>query len=116
MPSMTEPSHDSAVDRTLMAEERTYSAWVRTGLTSIASGLGIVKLTPGPLDVSVRILGVLLVVAGGLAFAFGFWGYRQGTRNWTAAHTRAVPHQWIAILSTLFLAATALTLYLIFQP
>jgi putative membrane protein len=36
-----------AADRTLFAAERTYAAWVRTGLAALASGVGAKKLLEG---------------------------------------------------------------------
>ena len=43
------PDHrnELAADRTVYAAERTYAAWVRTGLSSMASGVGAKKLLEG---------------------------------------------------------------------
>jgi putative membrane protein len=50
----TQPLQDSAerrtqlaADRTILDAERTYSAWVRTGLAALASGVGAKKLLEG---------------------------------------------------------------------
>ena len=100
-----------------MAEERTFSAWVRTGLTSVASGLGIVKLIPAAQsDPLVLALGMILTLCGGVAFFFGFWGYRHGAKHWHKAHSRAVPLAWIAVLTAMFFVATVLVMILIMMP
>lgn len=105
---------DSADDRTLMAEERTFSAWVRTGLTAIATGLGIVKLMPEAEPVwAVQSLGVILVVVGGMVFGFAFWGYKRGSRNWNRAMPRAVPLWLIGLFSLLLVVSAVLALILI---
>ncbi len=110
----SESKHDSADDRTLMAEERTFSAWVRTGLTSLATGLGIVKLIPADHQGwMVDAIGILLVIVGGLAFAFGFWGYRRGTRLWQGALPRAVPLWLVGVFSLMLIGVTSLALALI---
>jgi putative membrane protein len=45
--SSTDRNTELAADRTILAAERTYAAWVRTGLTSLASGVGAkALLTP----------------------------------------------------------------------
>ena len=107
--------HDSADDRTLMAEERTFSAWVRTGLTSLATGVGIVKLIPNAQpEWIVQTLGSILVVVGGLAFVFAFYGYRNGSRHWQQAKPRAVPLWLVGLVSLLLLVSTGLALALIF--
>ena len=41
-----EPDYGDASRRTLLAVERTYLAWWRTGLTSFAVGLGAGKVVP----------------------------------------------------------------------
>jgi putative membrane protein len=43
---MTEPGVEDATRRTRLANERTYLAWWRTGLTSVAVGVGIGKFLP----------------------------------------------------------------------
>lgn len=107
--------HDSADDRTLMAEERTFSAWVRTGLTSLATGLAIVKLMPETQPAwIVPALGSVLVIVGGLAFAFAFLGYRNGCRNWQRAMPRAVPLWVFGVVSLLLIIGSLLSLALIF--
>ena len=42
--AFSETRAESAFHRTLLAEQRTYSAWVRTGLASCATGFGIARL------------------------------------------------------------------------
>jgi putative membrane protein len=44
--SEREPGVEDATRRTRLANERTYLAWWRTGLTSIALGIGIGRLFP----------------------------------------------------------------------
>ena len=43
---MREPGVEDATRRTRLANERTYLAWWRTGLTALAVGIGIGKLVP----------------------------------------------------------------------
>ena len=44
MPDATDRNVKLAIDPTVLAYERTYSAWVRTGLGALASGLGVQSL------------------------------------------------------------------------
>ncbi len=59
-----------ALDRTILANERTFQAWLRTGLASAAASLGIFKLLEGSLP-----LWILFVVAMVLMFSSAafFW-------------------------------------------
>jgi len=63
-----------ATRRTRLANERTYLAWLRTGLTALAVAIGVGKIVPGVTDVArlpfellgagFAVLGVALVVYG----------------------------------------------------
>lgn len=111
-------SHDSAVDRTLMAEERTFSAWMRSGIAAIGAAVAIVKLVPhdGAPPWLVQSLGVVLIIVGAMAFAFGFWSYRAGARHWSAAMPRAIPLWLMAVFTGLLMLAALLALYIILLP
>jgi putative membrane protein len=64
-----------AVRRTRLANERTYLAWWRTGLTSFAVSLGVGKIVPGLTDVSAwpyQVLGGGFALLGILCLAYGF--------------------------------------------
>ena len=49
---MKEPGVEDATRRTRLANERTYLAWWRTGLTSIAVCVGLGRIVPGVTDVT----------------------------------------------------------------
>jgi putative membrane protein len=71
---MREPGVEDATRRTRLANERTYLAWWRTGLTSLAVGIGIGKLLPEhtsaaswPYEVvgaAFGVLGIAFIVTG----------------------------------------------------
>jgi putative membrane protein len=44
---MREPGTEDATRRTRLANERTYLAWWRTGLTALAVSVGVGRLVPG---------------------------------------------------------------------
>ena len=64
-----------AFRRTHLANERTYLAWQRSGLTAVAVGLGVAKFLPDLADAGVSwpyvvlglgfcVLGILMMIAG----------------------------------------------------
>ena len=71
---MTEPGVEDATRRTRLANERTYLAWWRTGLTALAVCVGVGRLVPSVgggthwpyvvLGVGYGILGLALIAAG----------------------------------------------------
>ena len=63
-----------AADRTVLAAERTYAAWVRTGLMSLAAGVGAKKTLGGVLPEWVVVLtGSVLVAFAAFCFAAAVW-------------------------------------------
>lgn len=63
--------------RTLLANERTFLAWWRTGITAIAAGLAAAQLVPRIAE-PVRqwpytVVGVALALAGTLCIGYGEW-------------------------------------------
>jgi putative membrane protein len=86
-PLDTEPpgggSFDEAGDatrRTLLANERTAMAWWRTGLTSVAVGLGVGKVIPELTEGTTwpyTIVGAGYAALGIVLFAYGTWRHRD---------------------------------------
>jgi putative membrane protein len=58
-----------AEERTLLASERTFSAWIRTALTAMAGGLGILRLIVFKTalhKIIAHVIGEVLILWGGL--------------------------------------------------
>jgi putative membrane protein len=63
-----------AANRTVLAAERTYAAWVRTGLVSLAAGVGAKKMLDGVLPEWVIVLtGSVLVAFAAFCFVAAVW-------------------------------------------
>ena len=73
----SDPAPDPAIDatrRTFLAEERTFLAWLRSGLASIAVSLAVGRLLPALLDADqdvYRVLGVGYGLLGIFLMVFG---------------------------------------------
>ena len=94
-----------AVDRTRLAAERTYAAWIRTGLAALASGAGAHSLLEGIVSAGLnRMVSSVLILFAVLCFEAGVW--REFLTN-TAFPGSAVSRQLPIILG---LASGALTL------
>ena len=60
----------------VLANERTYAAWTRTGITAMAAGLGIERFLGGVIpDYIVRAISMSLLLFSILAFILGIWRY-----------------------------------------
>ena len=74
MPDDNDPRVLYAADRTVLAAERTYAAWVRTGLVSLVAGVGA-KTSLGSVLPEWAILfnATLLVLFSAFCFAVAVW-------------------------------------------
>jgi putative membrane protein len=72
---MREPGVEDATRRTRLANERTYLAWWRTGLTSIAVAVGIGRLIPDVSKVTRWPYEAVGAGFGALGLAFIWSGY-----------------------------------------
>jgi putative membrane protein len=76
-----------AADRTVLAAERTYAAWVRTGLVSLASGIGARSLLEGHVPQWMVLgMGTVLLAFSAVCFVAGVW------RSFDPGHPKPDPH------------------------
>jgi putative membrane protein len=86
---MSEPPEQiaDATRRTRLANERTYLAWWRSGLTALAVGVGYGKLVPGLTEVTqwpYEVAGVCFAVLGTTFILYGARRRQQVDRALTA--------------------------------
>lgn len=63
-----------AADRTLLSLERTYAAWVRTGLAALAAGVAAHHFIPPTVPLVIAdLMASLLVLFSGFCFVAGVW-------------------------------------------
>jgi len=99
---------DSAPRRTWLAAERTYLAWLRTGLGALGLALAVGRLVPALIDVSHVEFGLLGIGYGALGiFLLCMSAYRAQRVRHALAAQRALPSDAWAIL---VLTATSLVL------
>ena len=104
-----------ALRRTLLAKERTFAAWLRTGLTSYGGGLAVARLlsNQGPRWLIVAVA-ASLVVLGGACALLGVASYQLAIQDTAGQETRALPSWTLWGLSAVFgltaLAGLALVL------
>jgi putative membrane protein len=107
---------DSAPRRTWLAAERTYLAWLRTGLGAMGLALAVGRLIPALVDVShveFGLLGTGYAVLGIYLFVMG--AYRAGQVRAALAARRTLPSDARAmwVLTTLSVVLAAFTILLI---
>ena len=83
-----------ATRRTRLANERTYLAWWRTGLTSIAVSIGLGRIVPGVSHVTRWPYEAVGAGFGLLGVAFIVLGYARGAQPSSARSLWVSFHAW----------------------
>src|SRR5204862_6241279 len=97
-----------AADRTVFAAERSYAAWVRTGLVALASGVGAKKLLSGIIpEWMIVATGSLLVLFSAFCFVAAVWRQLYPGPPPPDPDTHRI-QPWLLVLLNGFLARVAL--------
>lgn len=100
-----------ALDRTVLANERTYAAWIRTGLTALAAGVAIerfmIDAMPGW---TIRSIAILLIVYSVIAFIVAAWRYSHLGLKLVHIEVKAIPAVVTTAASVLLVVCSCLAL------
>ena len=114
--SLSESPNKWAHERTRLAKERTFAAWLRSGLANVSVGLGLVKLFP---TVEPRwlmqMIGLLFICAGGIIFVVGYKTYHTVITKLEKEGFRGIPTLYMGILTIMMLLGTISGLIIVLQ-
>ena len=97
-----------ALDRTILANERTFAAWIRTGFASLATGLGVERFMLNTIPLwSIHSIATLLLLFSAASFILAGWRYHHLRVKLENIDVDMVPTLVIRIIS-LTLAACSL--------
>lgn len=97
-----------AADRTILAAERTYASWVRTGLFSLASGIGARALLTTVLpDWVIRADASMLIAFSAFCFGAAIWRYLNPGPPPPSPNVRQIP-RWLLMVVNAFLGLVSL--------
>lgn len=102
-----------AVERTRLAAERTFSAWIRTGLAGVGGGLAIIHLLVFENEMhrmAAKMMGQLLLLWGGLLFLYALYGYDRVVRHLGKAIIGS-SRMWIMALMSLAMFFSAVVFF-----
>ncbi len=97
-----------ALDRTVLANERTYQAWLRTGLAAFAAGLGIAKFLKGTMPLWILLtITTTLILFSVMASLNAAWRYCHLHVRMEHLDIDSIP-TWMVKMSSAILAACSL--------
>ena len=113
-----DPSSDNrtnwAHERTRLAKERTFSSWLRSGLSAVGVGLGLVKLLPSVEPRwMMQLIGILFIGAGAIIFAMGYATYHNVMKKLEEEGFQGIPSIFMGVLTSLMLLGTILGFILV---
>jgi len=114
---MSEPDVVDATRRTRLANERTYLAWLRSGLTALAVAIGAGKIVPSVADVEqwpFELLGAGFAVLAVIFVVVGVRRYVRVERSLDAGVFAPLGHAEAVLLGTLATLLGIGTLALVF--
>jgi len=110
MPPPADPTR-LALDRTVLANERTYAAWIRTGLAALAAGLGLARLMLNTMPLwSIRILAMILISFSAGAFLLSSWRYEHLHVAIAHLDVKTIPVKLVKLFSLLLALCSILAL------
>jgi putative membrane protein len=100
-----------ALDRTVLANERTYAAWIRTGLTALAAGIAVEKFMADVIPAwGIRAIAMILIAVAAVAFYLAGWRYTHLGVRLGAADVKAVPTAVTTVVSAILILCALLAL------
>jgi putative membrane protein len=98
-----------------MAGERTFAAWIRTGLALVAAGLASARLLSSlQPQWLVRTMGTIFVLMGGSIFVIAFRTYHEIVQDLKEEEVQATSVWFVGLLMILLIVASILALVLVF--
>ncbi len=96
-----------ARDQVVLANERTYAAWIRTGLALLVSGLAVERFMLDAMPSwSVHVIAVILTLLAAIAFLVAGWRYTHLSLR-LAPDVPRIPSRWV-VASAVMLAFVCL--------
>jgi putative membrane protein len=97
-----------AMQRNIMANERTFSAWLRTGLALIVAAIALPRIIHFVRWAwTLKLVGLIFIAMAAIIFVVAYWRYEAESKKLMLAGAIMTP-VWLVQILTLLLLATAL--------
>lgn len=105
-----------AMQRNIMANERTFSAWLRTGLALIVAAIALPRIIHFVnWGWAVKLIGLIFIAIAATVFIVAYWRYEAESKKLICAGAVMTPAWLIKILTVLLMAASAISVALLFH-
>jgi len=106
-------AHMESMERTsVLANERTYAAWLRTGLTAFAAALAMEKFLGGTIPSHfIRFCSMVFLAMSALCFFLAAWRYKHVENRMVSASVSGAPVSLLCVLSGLLMITSILAIF-----
>lgn len=96
----------------ILANERTYAAWVRTGLAAFVTGLGVEKFLGGVIpDPFIRITAIVMFFCSILFFTLSLWRFKHVAGHLASEKVYGAPLPILAVITLMLVIVVMLSLF-----
>lgn len=100
-----------ALDRTALANERTYAAWIRTGLASLVTGLGIARFMSNSMPLwGIHTIAGILIIFSAIAFFLAAWRYQHLHMGMIHLDVKMIPVAMVKLSSFVLIVCSLIAL------
>ena len=105
-----------AMQRNIMANERTFSAWLRTGLALVVAAIALPRIIHFVNWAwTIRLVGIIFIVIAVAIFGVAYWRYEAESKNLKCAGAIMTPTWLIKILTILLMATAIVSVAMLFH-
>ncbi len=105
-----------AMQRNVMANERTFSAWLRTGLALVVAAIALPRIIHFVNWAwTLKLIGLIFLAIASTVFIVAYWRYEAESKKLMCAGAVMTPAWLIKILTILLMATSIISVALLFH-
>jgi putative membrane protein len=105
-----------AMQRNVMANERTFSAWLRTGLALIVAAIALPRIIHFVRWAwTLKLIGIIFIAIASTIFIVAYWRYEAESKKLMRPGTVMTPAWLVKILTILLMVTSIISVALLFH-
>lgn len=105
-----------SMQRNIMANERTFSAWLRTGLALIVAAIALPRIIHFVnWSWTIKLVGVIFIIIAAAIFVVAYWRYEAESKKLMCAGAIMTPAWLLKILTILLMIISILSVAMLFH-
>ncbi len=107
-------SNEVTRQRAQLDSERTFSAWLRTGLAAVIAGLGVsFFMSSGTYSWLAPLVASIFILTGSVIYVLAFWSYQEAYKQLRAEDFSRIPLWVLSLLVSILLVTSGISFFLL---